>query len=44
MARPGITVPIASVTSLAQVRELIGATQLTLDQRSMEALNRASSY
>ena len=44
MARPSITAPIASATSLAQLNELIGATQLTLDKESIEILNQASAY
>lgn len=43
MARPGITAPIASATNLAQLNELIGATQLKLDNGSIERLNRASA-
>ena len=42
MARPGITAPIASATSVEQMRELLGATKLQLDQESIEALNMAS--
>jgi aryl-alcohol dehydrogenase-like predicted oxidoreductase len=44
MARPGITAPIASATSVEQLRELAGATQLELDGASMELLNKASAY
>ena len=43
MARPGITAPIASATSLEQLKDLIGATELELDQASIERLNHASS-
>jgi Predicted oxidoreductases (related to aryl-alcohol dehydrogenases) len=43
MARPGITAPIASATNLAQLNELIEATQLKLDNGSIERLNRASA-
>ena len=42
MARPTVTAPIASATSLAQLKELIGATRLKLDEESMGLLNRAS--
>ena len=42
MARPTVTAPIASATSLAQLKELIGATRLELDEASMGLLNRAS--
>jgi aryl-alcohol dehydrogenase-like predicted oxidoreductase len=44
MARPTVTAPIASSTSLAQLKELIGATKLKLDEASMELLNRASDW
>jgi aryl-alcohol dehydrogenase-like predicted oxidoreductase len=42
MARRTVTAPIASATSLAQLKELIGATRLELDEASMGLLNRAS--
>ena len=42
MARPTVTAPIASATSLAQLKELIGVTRLKLDEESMCLLNRAS--
>src|SRR5215471_13876551 len=38
MAPPSITAPIASATSLAQLNELMGAAQLTLDKESIELL------
>jgi aryl-alcohol dehydrogenase-like predicted oxidoreductase len=44
MARPGITAPIASVTSLEQLNDLIEATRLELDRSSLELLNEASAY
>jgi aryl-alcohol dehydrogenase-like predicted oxidoreductase len=40
MAR--VTAPIASATSLAQLRELMAAANLTLDAGAMETLDRAS--
>ena len=43
IARPGVTAPIASATSLAQLNELIAATRLTLDTETTEALDRASA-
>ncbi|HEY3579847.1 MAG TPA: aldo/keto reductase [Pyrinomonadaceae bacterium] len=43
IARPSITAPIASATSLAQLNDLIEATRLNLDQESIETLNRASA-
>lgn len=42
MARRTVTAPIASATNLAQLKELIGATKLELDEASMKLLNRAS--
>jgi len=42
LARPTVTAPIASATSVAQLKELIGATRLKLDAESMGLLNRAS--
>ncbi len=44
MARPGITAPIASATSVEQLNELAQATKLELDRESIERLNRASAY
>ena len=43
IARPSITAPIASATSLEQLNDLIEATKLNLDQDSMELLNEASA-
>lgn len=43
MARPSVTAPIASATTIAQLDELIGATQLILDQATIERLNFASA-
>jgi aryl-alcohol dehydrogenase-like predicted oxidoreductase len=43
LARPSVTSPIASATSLAQLKELVAATQLTLDANALEILNRASA-
>lgn len=42
MARPSVTAPIASATSIEQLDELIAATTLTLDHASIERLNVAS--
>ncbi len=44
IARPGITAPIASATSLEQLNDLIHATRLELDQSSIGLLNQASAY
>ena len=41
MARPSITAPIASSTSAQQVRELMGATHLSLSQDEIDTLNAA---
>ena len=38
LAQPGITAPIASATSVAQVKELMGATKLTLSREQLAAL------
>jgi len=42
IARPGITAPIASATSPAQLAELVGAAALTLDTPSIELIDRVS--
>lgn len=44
MARPGITAPIASATSVAQLEELLGAARLVLATDEIAALERASAY
>jgi len=44
IARPSITAPIASATSLEQLDDLIGATRIELDPASIESLNEASAY
>ena len=43
MARPGVTAPIASATSVEQVDSLVRATELTLSAADMAALNEASA-
>ncbi len=43
MARPGLTAPIASATSVAQLEELMGAARLTLSSAQMRRLNEASA-
>jgi aryl-alcohol dehydrogenase-like predicted oxidoreductase len=43
IARPGITAPIASATSVAQLQELVGAVALSLGADEIEALNQASA-
>jgi aryl-alcohol dehydrogenase-like predicted oxidoreductase len=42
MARPSVTAPIASATSLAQLDELMAAAELKLGQESIKRLNDAS--
>ena len=42
--RPGITAPIASATSVAQLKELIGGTDLTLDEEATATLDTASAW
>lgn len=42
MARPGITAPIVSATSLDQLNELLGAVNVKLDRASIELLDQAS--
>ena len=43
MARPSITAPIASATSLQQLDELVAATQLKLDADAVKQLDAASA-
>ena len=43
IARPAVTAPIASATSIEQVDSLVRATEITLSDADMAALNDASS-
>jgi aryl-alcohol dehydrogenase-like predicted oxidoreductase len=43
MQRPGITAPIASATTLAQLEEILAATRLKLDAEAVKALDSASA-
>jgi aryl-alcohol dehydrogenase-like predicted oxidoreductase len=43
MARPGVTAPIASATSMDQLTDLVEATMLALDPSSIELLNIAGA-
>jgi aryl-alcohol dehydrogenase-like predicted oxidoreductase len=43
LARPSITAPIASATSLSQLEELFASTRLQLSAAAIERLNRASA-
>ena len=42
--RPGITAPIASATSVAQLKELVGGIELALDAGAVQALDQASAW
>jgi aryl-alcohol dehydrogenase-like predicted oxidoreductase len=42
--RPGITAPIASATSVAQLKELLGGIDLRLDEEATTTLDRASAW
>ena len=43
MARPSITAPIASATTIDQLKELLAATRLQLDDAEIRSLNDASA-
>jgi aryl-alcohol dehydrogenase-like predicted oxidoreductase len=43
IARPSVTAPIASATSLAQLADLVAATHLALDADAIGTLNKASA-
>jgi aryl-alcohol dehydrogenase-like predicted oxidoreductase len=43
MAQPGITAPIASATSVEQLKELVEAVTVKLDRQDRELLDRASA-
>ncbi|WP_414470779.1 aldo/keto reductase [Microvirga sp. M2] len=43
MARPGLTAPIASATSLEQMSDLVASTRLHLDSGDIERLDQASA-
>jgi aryl-alcohol dehydrogenase-like predicted oxidoreductase len=43
LARPSVTAPIASATSLGQLDELLAATRLELSASALERLNLASA-
>ena len=44
LSRPSITAPIASATTAEQLKDLIGSTELHLDDSSLQRLNDASTY
>jgi len=43
MSRPGVTSPIVSATSLAQLDQIVQAARLKLDAATLEGLDRASA-
>jgi aryl-alcohol dehydrogenase-like predicted oxidoreductase len=43
LARPGVTAPIASATSVEQLRDLLDATALELDPAALDSLTAASA-
>jgi aryl-alcohol dehydrogenase-like predicted oxidoreductase len=43
MAQPGITAPIASATSVKQLKAFVEASKLKLDRQAMELLDKASA-
>ncbi len=43
MAQPGITAPIVSATSLAQLDEVLGSAELVLDRAALDRLDRVSA-
>jgi aryl-alcohol dehydrogenase-like predicted oxidoreductase len=43
IARPSVTAPIASATSLGQLKELVAATEITLDRDAIARIDRASA-
>jgi aryl-alcohol dehydrogenase-like predicted oxidoreductase len=44
LAKPTITAPIASATSVKQLDELLGATRMKLDAAAVQQLDQASAY
>lgn len=43
-SRPGLTAPIASATSVAQLEEIMGSAQLSLPEQVLARLDNASTY
>jgi aryl-alcohol dehydrogenase-like predicted oxidoreductase len=43
MAQPGVTSPIASATSVAQLQELVRAAEMKLDRETLALLDEASA-
>lgn len=44
LSRPQVTAPIASATSVTQLKDLVAATELKLDGPSLELLDRESAF
>lgn len=44
ISRPGITAPIASATSIKQLKEIINSATIRLSEEAIELLNLASNY
>jgi aryl-alcohol dehydrogenase-like predicted oxidoreductase len=44
IAQPTITAPIASATSVEQLKSIVNATQLNFDKQTLDLLNKASEY
>jgi aryl-alcohol dehydrogenase-like predicted oxidoreductase len=44
LTRPGMTAPIASATSVEQVNELLGATEIALTDEDIQTLDTASAW
>ena len=42
--RPGVTAPIASATTVAQLKELAGGIELRLDESAIQTLDQASAW
>ena len=42
IARPSVTAPIASATSLEQLHDILKAVELKLDKQDIDSLNAAS--
>jgi aryl-alcohol dehydrogenase-like predicted oxidoreductase len=44
LARPGVTAPIASATTVEQLHEIVGAVDLQLSEEAIQALDSASNW
>jgi aryl-alcohol dehydrogenase-like predicted oxidoreductase len=44
LARPSVTAPIASATSIEQLNDLLEATRLELDSPAIQLLNEVSEW